>query len=110
MYASPKNKITLQSDLLSLLEWSQVWQLKFNISKCGILHIGANNPRFEYYMNNDFSIRLKEVASEKDVGVTFSDNLKFDIHINNVVNKANQIVGIIKRSFTHLDKEMFLQL
>ena len=49
LYASPKNKITLQSDLLSLLEWSQVWQLKFNISKCGILHIGANNPRFEYY-------------------------------------------------------------
>ena len=61
-------------------------------------------------MDNDMSIKLKEVKSEKDVGVTFSDNLKFDIHINNIVNKANQMVGIIKRSFTYLDKDMFLLL
>ena len=110
LYSSPKDKDILQADLLSLLKWSDKWQLKFNISKCGILHIGTNNPKFDYYMDNDMSIKLKEVSSEKDVGVTFSDNLKFDIHINNIVNKANQMVGIIKRSFTYLDKDMFLLL
>ena len=53
---------------------------------------------------------MKETLLEKDVGVTFSKDLKFNEHINNVVSKANQITGIVKRSFEYLDNEMFLKL
>ena len=53
---------------------------------------------------------LENTLTEKDVGVIFSKNLKFDEHINSVVKKANMITGLIKRSFTYLDKNMFLQL
>ena len=53
---------------------------------------------------------MKETLLEKDVGVTFSKDLKFNEHINNVVSKANQITGIVKRSFDYLDNEMFLKL
>ena len=110
LYGSPNDKDILQKDLLSLLEWSETWQIKFNINKCGILHIGTKNPKHDYFMNEDLNIQLNEVNSEKDVGVTFSNDLKFDLHINNVVNKANQMLGIIKRSFTYLDRDMFLRL
>ena len=40
----------------------------------------------------------------------FDSSLKFDIHIQKAVSKANQMVGMIKRSFTYLDKEIFLKL
>ena len=34
-------------------------------------------------------------------------DLKFETHIASKVNKANSIVGLIRRSFSHLDGELF---
>ena len=50
------------------------------------------------------------VYSEKDLGVTFESTLRFNKHILNCVNKANRMLGLIKRSFSFMDKEMFLPL
>ena len=33
--------------------------------------------------------RLKAVSEEKDLGISFNDNLTFEKHINEKVNKAN---------------------
>ena len=30
----------LQGDLERLSQWSDMWQLKFNVSKCGVMHYG----------------------------------------------------------------------
>ena len=48
--------------------------------------------------------------SECDLGILFKNNLKFDEHINKVVNKVNSIIGLIRRKFTHIDKSLFLTL
>ena len=54
---------------------------------------------------------VEKVTSEKDLGVTFDQKLKFTDHINNKVNKANRNVGLIFRTFTYImNKEMFLNL
>ena len=50
------------------------------------------------------------VYSEKGLGVTFKSTLRFNKHILNCVNKANRMLGLIKRSFSFMDKEMFLPL
>ena len=55
-------------------------------------------------------IPIDQVDSEKDLGVTFESILRFDKHILNCVNKANRMLGLIKRSFSFMDKEMFLPL
>ena len=47
---------------------------------------------------------------EKDIGVIVDSQLKFHSHISDKVNKANNVMGIIRRSFSHLDDEMFLKL
>jgi hypothetical protein len=44
-------------------------------------------------------VTLKSVELEKDIGVTIGSKLNFGKHIQTQVNKANQIVGIIRRSF-----------
>ena len=38
------------------------------------------------------------------------EHLSFETHIDSKVNKANSIMGIIRRSFTYLDEEMFVLL
>ena len=41
---------------------------------------------------------------KKDLGIIVDSNLKCVQHINTKVKKANQMLGIIKRTFTFMDK------
>ena len=50
---------------------------------------------------------LGELTEETGLGVTFDPSLKFSRHVGLIVNKANKILGIIKRSFTYMDADMF---
>ena len=101
------DKETLQGDLDRLLEWSVKWQLRFNIDKCKIIHFGKKNPNFPYTMAGN---PLEEADLEKDLGVTFDRDLKFNHHINSIVNKANSRLGLIKRTITTRSREVILPL
>ena len=59
---------------------------------------------------NEGKVAVEPVTSEKDLGVTVDNKLKFREHINDKVSIANRNLGIIFRTFTYLDKEMFLNL
>ena len=50
---------------------------------------------------------LEVVDDEKDLGVRIDNELKFDKHTEHQVNKANKILGLIRRSFDHLDADTF---
>ena len=47
---SPTSQNSLQENINKLLQGSKEWLLKFNISKCHVLHLGKNHPQYEYYM------------------------------------------------------------
>ena len=62
------------------------------------------------YLLYDRREPLQQVTVEKDLGVTFSETLKFGKHILKCVNKMNKILSIVKRSFTYMDRDIFIQL
>ena len=101
----------LQKDLDNLVKWSADRQLRFNSSKCHHLHIGRETG-FIYTMEEDGSRRttVSEVKQEKDLGVLIDKDLKFQHHIAESVKKANRKLGLIRRSFSCLDKEIFTNL
>ena len=49
-------------------------------------------------------------SSEKDIGVIFDERLTLEQYLNENINKANSIVGIIRRTFEYLDISNFMQL
>jgi hypothetical protein len=53
---------------------------------------------------------IANTMEEKDLGIIIDNKLNFQNHINKQVNKANQQLGLINRSFRYMDKDMFLQL
>ena len=53
---------------------------------------------------------LEEVRNECDVGITFDSKLSFKEHIAHIVNKANTVIEMIKRTFQHNDERMCLHL
>ena len=88
----------LQDDLNSLSVWSDRWLLKFNAGKCGVLKI-REKLKYKYSLNG---IYLEEVNQQKDLGITISNDLSPRSHIINIVKKANQRVGMIRRCFSNL--------
>jgi Skp family chaperone for outer membrane proteins len=101
----------LQQDIDSMQDWSAKWLLSFHPEKCKVMRLGSNHPNHTYQMHNrDTITNLQFVQSEKDLGVTFDNKLKFREHINNQVSKANRLVGMIRRSFTYLAPGTFSTL
>ena len=102
----------LQADLESLSQWSDKWQLRFNVGKCGVMHYGQDHDQFHTYTMHEEGVerQLGILQEEKDLGVIFDPSLKFSKHINTVANKANRILGVIKRTFSYMDSRMFTTL
>ena len=111
IYDKSGNCSRIQGDLKRLERWTEEWNLYFNVEKCKVMHLGRNNPGVKYTMkmgNDDFDITV--CKEEKDLGVTFDTKLSFDPHIQNSINKANQMIGVIKRTFAYLNKDIFTKL
>ena len=54
--------------------------------------------------------KLDHVEEEKDLGIIFDSELIFEKHFADKIKKANQMAGIIRRSFTFLDPNLFKTL
>jgi len=91
----------LQDDLNSLSAWSAQWLLKFNESKCIVLKL-KESIQYIYSLNG---INLETVNQQRDLGVIISTNLKPETHINDIVKRASQRIGLIKRCFTNLTQK-----
>ena len=52
---------------------------------------------------------IQTCNEEKDLGVIFDGSLQFDLHTHSAISKANRMIGILRRTFTYLDKDIFLQ-
>ena len=50
-----------------------MWDMDFNVSKCGVMHIGKRNLDIQYQIND---VCIKSVDEERDLGVLMSKDLK----------------------------------
>jgi len=93
----------LQQDLSTLENWTCSWQMKFNVEKCNVMHIGWTNIHSTYYMNDSV---LGITNEEKDLGIIITDDYWFQ----NTYSKANNILGMIKRTIISQDSRLLLSL
>uniref|UniRef100_A0A8C3P8K5 Gypsy retrotransposon integrase-like protein 1 n=1 Tax=Chrysemys picta bellii TaxID=8478 RepID=A0A8C3P8K5_CHRPI len=84
----------LQKDLTKLSDWATKWQMKFNVDKCKVMHIGKNNPN---YTHNMMGANLATTNQERDLGVIVDSSLKTFTQCAVAVRKANRMLGIIKK-------------
>ena len=96
-----------QRDIDCLVEWARKWAMVFNEAKCKIMHLGRNNPKSKYNMNG---IALSVTDEERDLGVIVSSSLKPGAQCESAAKKANQVLGLISRSFHYRTKETIVPL
>ena len=67
--------------------------MQFNVGKCHIMHVGRNNPEYEYKM---CGVTLEKTTDERDIGVTVSQNLKAQ-QCPKATQTASTVLGQIMR-------------
>ncbi|KAK4827410.1 hypothetical protein QYF61_017840 [Mycteria americana] len=97
----------LQRDLNRLEHCEIINGMKFNKSKCQILHLGQSHARHKYRLGEEW---LESSPAERDLGVLVDSRLNVSQQCALAAKRANRILGCIKHSTTSRPKEVMIPL
>ena len=92
----------MQLALNRLCAWAVKWQLVINVLKCIFLCITRSSLSSQsvYFINN---VPIVSASSVSDLGVTINHDLTFNLHINNIVSRAQGRLSVFLRGFVTRD-------
>ena len=70
------------------------WELELALTQFFVMRIGKQNPVHSYFIN-DFELPMH--TSFNYLGITFNDNMSFNIHINTLYTKMHLIINRLFR-------------
>ena len=109
---SQEDNISLQRAIDRFKNWSDTWLLELNVSKCKVVSYSMKDRTDTLYSisDNGETYAMDKKDKIKDLGVTFDYRLTFHDHIQEKVNRAYSMLGLIKRNFIYMDSNTFILL
>ena len=70
--------------------------------------LDERNLREVYFMSDSSGSKIALGSSklERDLGVMVLDDLRWEGHISTIVNKANRLLGLLKRTFIYRNPDV----
>ena len=100
----PEDSKQLKLDLLALERWEKEWLMSFNAGKCSVIRI---TPKSRKAKETNYTLHGQTLAveeSSKYLGVTLTNDLSWNKHVENVAAKGNRTLGFIKRNLRECTK------
>ncbi|GAB0179553.1 cAMP-dependent protein kinase inhibitor alpha [Grus japonensis] len=98
---------TIQRNLDRLEELAHVRIMKFNKTKCKVLHLSQGNHQFQYRVGNEW---IENSSADKDLEILVEEKLDFSWQSVLAAQKANHILGCIKRRVASRSREVIVLL
>lgn len=98
--------IKLQEDIDKLGAWARKWGMRFQPIKCNMMKL---TRKIKHHVDYEYKLEgstLQFVDTIKYLGVNISSDLRWDKHVSEVTNKANRILGMLKRNLNFCNKDV----
>ena len=87
---------SLRNDLDSIHKYGQEWKITFNSSKTVQQTFSfKNDPDIPRLVFNDQVISVNDSHKHLGISLSISKDLKFKVHINDIIKKVNKAMGPI---------------
>ena len=96
----------LQKDIDHLTSWAKKWYMRFEPSKCKIMRITRKTTHKITYQYTMDHTSLESVQHVKYLGVTISEDLRWNRHVADITGRASKLLGLLRWNLPTCDRRV----
>ena len=93
-----EDTLKLQKDIDQLGCWARKWGMRFQPVKCNMMQITRKWIKKIHASYTLEGMVLENVENIKYLGITITNDLRWNAHVSNVCTKANRTLGFLRRN------------